>query len=422
MASADIDSFLSDERRAGRHESTGQFTLDAARAIARLEGAGLENPTDYLALMLRAASLLGAVGVEVNIGVREVRARWSFPHHPYVSADRLADALHRGEGFDEASRLLGLTLVTAGGREVEWSLGVGHYLRLLQGRLECGSASLNGPDMEGTLTVRRTGNLLRQLFQARDRAEEQRVLDTRGRYSHVAITVDRRPIARGWPRSVHPYIRGQWTDYMTVAHYYLMEGYVGPSNRLPAFTFPLQQGEEMATVSQEAHSLYRNNRFLLMGDYYEQKPRRSVVASDQNLLEMDTLFQAFLGVEPGQSVGAAFALPMTLSGQSQLILLLDGVATQPKAVDLGLPMLCVASARGLKTDISSLSVVEDEAYRQRLDALREAATGFITVARSQSSHYLLRRQDFSLARKLGQRVPEPLYAKEIREGILRRLG
>lgn len=417
-----MDQFLFDERRAGRHESTGQFTLDAARAMARMEGAALENSADYLALVLRAANLLGAARVEASIGVRQVQAKWSFPPSPSVAADRLADALHRGTGQDEASRLLALALVTADGREVEWSLGKAHWLRLRQGQLECTTTPLEETAWQGVLTVRRAGSLLGQIFQGRARAEEQNVLDHRGRYSPTEISVDRRLVARGWPRSVEPYVGGQWTDYMTTAHYYLMEGYVPPSEDLPGFVFPLQQGDEMVPLSQGADSLYRNSRFLSLGDYYEYKPRRAIVVSDTDLFEMDTLFQAFLGVEPGQQVGAAFALPMTLSGKGQLSFVVDGVATEPKTVDLGLPMLAVASGQGLKTDLSGLSVVEDDAYRQRLEALRVGAASVIAAARAQKSHFLLRRQDFSTSRKLGHRVGQPVYAKEVHEGILRRLG
>jgi len=271
----------------------------------------------------------------------------------------------------------------AGISDVSWSCG-GQTLRLSDTfKLE------NGPDSEPgwgefcwrgpklTLPQR-----LKRIF-ASANAEVQSLLYERARYYPEVVEVDGRKIERGWDR-YFPSARS-WYRRMSVP-YYLMEGYYADPG-LPRFLFPGLRMEQW----QRRGSLYR------WKGYRPQRKRgvNAVYSEHWNATAAPTLLREF---GPDATVlddshvecGIAIALPLTLEGPTEIRFLIDGVTSLPKRMELGLPGLqCVVSGEGLNLDLSNFGIVEDEAYKRRLNIAGDRIRSFTSIVQRLQGNFLL---------------------------------
>lgn len=82
--------------------------------------------------------------------------------------------------------------------------------------------------------------------------------------------------------------------------------------------------------------------------------------------------------EPQESADAAVLVSLHLAGQAQLVPVQHGVCLDPIRVDLGYQGLVVAfAADDMRTDLSGLKLIEDEAFQERLEGLRRTVDGVV---------------------------------------------
>ena len=81
---------------------------------------------------------------------------------------------------------------------------------------------------------------------------------------------------------------------------------------------------------------------------------------------------------PQESADAAVLVSLHLAGQAQMVPVQHGVCLDPIRRDLGYPGLVVAfAADDMRTDLSGLKLIEDEAYQERVEGLRRTVDGVI---------------------------------------------
>jgi hypothetical protein len=79
------DRLIDELRAAGRVDSTGEFTLDRAKAREKLRQFQLADPRRYVLLLVEAAVLKGAARIEFRIDADDMRM--SFDGRPFTAAD-----------------------------------------------------------------------------------------------------------------------------------------------------------------------------------------------------------------------------------------------------------------------------------------------------------------------------------------------
>ncbi len=421
-----IESYIAQSQAEGSLDSRGQFTLNRAMASGKLGSKLMRSSGDYTGRLIQLANSLQVTGpVNFRLGRSRMQTRFEFIPDTTVTPEEVAQAIETGQFTSRAVEHLATAMVAAPGECVSWEVdGVGE-VTYQDGRLTLRQeeAPVHGK-WTGLFTVRRKSRFLASLF-SKQPGLEHAAIYSRGRYSARSLRVDGREVESGWPRDARPYKSGFWTDYIVPGHYYLMEGYLGKTPELPPFKFPLS----LKWAEEEAPGVYRDRRFLLSrdGSFYvrknEEKGRPPFYAREE--LPMSSLYTAFLDCTPEDEFGAAFALPLCLTGPSQVTFLFDGVCAQPKGVDLGVPgLLCVASGGGLLTDLSGMAPVEDEAYQRAVESLRLAARRFFGEVIRYKNSYL----NCLLYNPLTVDIIEynkdcraDLYAKDVRTGILTRL-
>lgn len=134
---ADLDTMLGALRAAGRHETTGGFTLDAAKAREKLREFQLADPTRYVLLLVQALVLRGATQIDIETDADDLKILGKGAH-PFTR-DELGDLYVLL--FDEGPPRPGV-------REVALALNAAMALDPRWVRLECAGADGNGVRLE----------------------------------------------------------------------------------------------------------------------------------------------------------------------------------------------------------------------------------------------------------------------------------
>jgi len=416
---------LQDLESEGTRDSEGAFTVDLATALSKLQRFQLAEPGGYLLGARQVVNALGCESASFKLGLRTTRVDFTLAYTESVSATSLAMALSgRANWASPAARHLGIALragLGGGAREVVWTLGTSDRLVLRPGS----EAIVNSGPEEGMVRARiefkRAGGLL-QSIRARFSCEDHHSLCERSRFSKARVRLDGRDLEQGpmeSPKEDRPWYWGRSEPY------YLMKGFLGPATGLPEFHFPDVDLRKTALLGE---GLYRSNEFKDCDDHYRLRGIRFGSKRPEPTL-LHYFDENCQGSRVGEcfsiGCGAAFDLHLTLSGPSTLTWVIDGVSLEPVPMNLGCPGLrCVASAEGLRVDLTEFSVVDDAVSTARKKAVYQAARKFLGVVRKQRQQYMLLadQQGRQTKYSTGARVSWAMdYVGPFKKGLARRL-
>lgn len=414
-----VEQFLEQSDGGGVRDSEGAFTVDVARALEKLQAFQLANPGDYLLKVVQAAAALGAPEITFKVGLKAVKASFALNQLEAPVPESIAHSLAgRGEWESEAARHIGIALragIGAGFQKSIFRLGPDHFLSLSPGDAHCqGTRQATGEKVDIHFL---RGGLLRSL-RGLLFSQEHSILYERVRFASFGVKLDGRKVERGWPRTARA--QGHWYEYQSLP-YYLMEGYYAPGPSLPGFFPPAVDLKEHRSLDRAGH--FNTGELTDSGGYYEFKHRWRLTA-----MPIPTMYRVFdesMGIvartEYQPECGVIFCQPLKLTGRAELTFLLDGVSSVPVSVDLGCPgLLVVASAVGLNVDLTEFQIVQDEAYRTRVEAIRIAALRFIHDLNCYRRFYGMLhsaiKQNSSHAMS-----SNPSYSEDVRKGIQQRL-
>ena len=362
---------------------------DLDKALAQLAPFELAGEGDYLLKVVQAAHRLGCDRLNFKITRRGVVVELEFRYTEGVGSRAVALGLTGAEPWvSEAGRHLGIALVAGlgvGANEVVWSLAPGHYLKLGINYGKCRSKSTVG-QVAAQLSFMKEdwfGSFFRQAS-----CDEHHAVYNRANFSRFPIAVDSRAVGRGWSQPFkllnsyqdsRPWYEGHSLGYS------LMEGYLKPSQDLPAFFFPTVDLRYRVPV--EEH-VFRSSNFQVE-DHFLQAPQKSIRRSRPLFHFIDGAVEPDVNKLVDLQCGAALTLHLHLSGPCRVYFILDGVYSEAKEVNFGIPGLtCVVSGEGLQTDSTEYQVVEDDVYGKRLEALRGQVDRFLTAVKKHSGAFL----------------------------------
>ena len=402
---AGLDDFLDQARSAGRTESEGAFTVELTRALERLGQFQLAQPGLYLAKLMQVAHCLEARAIRFRLTPWKAEVVFRPESDQPLAITDLAEALAgRREWTSPAARHLGVALRAASGPQtggLAWQFG-DSSLKLRPGPIEWSQGQARGQ----ARFLHQRGGLLSLLSGQKFYASEHATVYERGRYSTMAIALDGRQIEKGWPTS-RP--GSNWFDYMS-GPYYLMEGFAPPSGALPGWRHPFS----LEPFGLDGGNLYRRSCF--------REEKKGIVNTSwlsKRIPEWQSLLLHLPFAAPlGDTIlcGAAFALPLSLTGPASVCFMLDGVPSSPCSLDLGCPgLLCLASGQGLTTDLTEFQIVQNDAFQARVNALRTALKPFLEAVMSC-------RLRFAKLWQPGEAGLGDSYQTEVREGIQKRLS
>lgn len=192
MKTDDLAHYLSTLGEGGTLDSHGVFTVDLEKSALKLQHHLLENPEDYLLLLVRASVAGGVESLNISLSYKKVHVAM---HLSDVALNRFVDGLLKKDG--QTSRASQLLLLAIGGAfdqkvsqvVIEWP----------GGRLTSDGQTLRGESGEGnegvlSLTFHRTGGFLSLRRRA---AAEHHAISRRCTFSPTFIYLDGRPITPG---------------------------------------------------------------------------------------------------------------------------------------------------------------------------------------------------------------------------------
>lgn len=374
-----LEQFL---EQSGTPESEGSFTVDINQALKKLGRFQLARPGEHLLKVVQAANALKFEELNIKLGIRTVYAKLEIPPEVDLSPETIALGLtERAPWSSRAARHLGVALQAALGSQdcnsACWRLGDGCLSLGGGGQVEC------RPDTTkarlGVIVFQRS-SLLKGVH-AKLFGEQHTVVHRRACFSEVPLRLDSREVLHGW--SCPNRRDGDWFDYTTVP-YFLMLGLVAPRDHLPGFRFrSAGTAGDYGSVAPLRNRAFKMCRNQMWDGYYELRG-----ATNRNRM----LYRYYnRGEYPSgdfRLFGAAFILPLKLSGPAEVRFLLDGVTSRPVAAQWGCPGLQVlVSGEGLAVDLTEFQVVENDLFQQRMEAVRIEASNFMAVARKQKHNY-----------------------------------
>ena len=330
MKTDDLAHYLSALGEGGTLDSHGVFTVDLEKSALKLQRHLLENPEDYLMLLVRASVAGGAERLNISLSYRKVRAEM---HLAEDALNRFVEGLLKTEQQpNRASRLLFLAVGGAFDQKVsqvvmEWP----------GGRLTSDGHTLRGESGSGTegvlsLTFHRDGGFLSLRRRA---AAEHQAVSRRCAFSATPIFLDGRLITPG--QVVLPVRRRSRTglpDALVLLEAFLRHG----SSKLDRTPSPAQV------------ALYRYEGSLCdSAETWEPGPGAVFL----RIIEKDC--------------GAYFQLS-SLQGKGRLELVKDGVCLEPLESDSWLRgSQMIVRTETVETDLSGLRARDSKELEALLD-------------------------------------------------------
>lgn len=199
-----IDALIADLEGEGTVESRGGFTLDRAKAREKMRQFQLADPREYLLHLVRAASLMGAQRISIDIDADDMHLRFDGQTFATTDFEELYDALF-GRADDQsvaARRHLALGLNAALGldpRRIEVRSGSAR-LRVAPGVDD--DFGVLDPPIEGTwIHARdrlRLGNLVRFFKNMADGLPEAALVRARCGFCPIELVVNGAPVPSGF--------------------------------------------------------------------------------------------------------------------------------------------------------------------------------------------------------------------------------
>lgn len=356
-----LQEFLAQEGAIGKRESSGTFTLDLGRAVEKLRRYQLQEPGFYLLKVLQSAVLAGARRVEVQVRRWDVKVDFTISEpgsYGYLSQimsrlDRPAEGRH-----DSALSYLVCGLQGAmglGPEMVEWV----HVSRQRHEVIQLHGSEISlkrsfQPPADRVVSgasrfhfyLRKTGRFFSLKHLLRSRAAESEVLVRRGQFAPVELLLDGRPLS------------GQrWAPERKES----LEIYVLAPGRAMDRGFQI----ELPDLSG-----YRK-----MGDRW-QSPK----TASRRFVQFRSPAAEHAIVDPPKDsrlrCRAVLQVPERSDEAAQVTFVRHGVCCSTRAVALGAPgTRCLVSAELLRTDLSGLEVIEDEAWQREVNNLSRLALG-----------------------------------------------
>ena len=340
----------------GELESQGAFQIDSLKASEKLEAFQLSHHGDYLVKFLQVACELMGGPFFLRIGVFHTTAIFSASTAHLSKLAALPGALL--EGNAEPNSLLdhfatGLRGCLATTKRADCFIDDKPFLRVKEGQTEwLGLPENSKPTSKITLKFSRR-SLLRGLKQSYLRADDHLALLERGRFYPSPILVDNRPIFQGWNRELK---HSRLSVANALGPFYLLEAYlkadsqlqtiVVPDNNKQDFTFREKGVYKWAISQRTTRSQWQSPTLFRITDDPPNRNRRF-------------------------SCGIALTVNSELDKMGRVSFLIDGAHTDSKRLDLGIPGIhAIVSGNGLTTDLGQFQIVEDELYRERVQALK----------------------------------------------------
>lgn len=355
----DLASFIEAQRAAGSFESAGSFTLALEKAVQKLSTHSLVNPEDYILKLVQCAVRLGVEELHVKLLKRSVLVFFETDiRERTVSVDALSLALAAPlEESEPARAYLALALCSASGQSPtelmwgEWSGDEGTILSLAAGRSEVFS-NAPFPRLEPLAPGRRFFLFFMRKPSSRlpmgQTAAEHAVISRRCCFSPIPIILDGLPLGPSLPL-VH--VPADPVSELTSPYLGALE--IRCYEQGPWLHWPAARAENRpwSNLPDGLHSLCAG----LPPVFRLRVPRN---------------FQLPM-TRPAQ-FSELYAVPITLYGASYLHYVQDGVLMNPvKGHDAGGGAFAILDGKHLKTDLTGLQVVVDDAVAQDLTRVTE---------------------------------------------------
>lgn len=212
MAS-DVDQLIAQLAAEGELDGTGGFTLDPAVALAKLREHQLRDPTLFVLCWVRAAVLLGATRIDIEIDADDVYLRFDGESLTERDFDHLwsAGVGSRGSPQVQACRelALGINGVFAWGAKHASVSGGG--LRVAFDReFAMQRVKLGEPTAGNVIHAKRPLGwdlVRRRTLDQRNQLPEELLLASACAYADVAIVLEGQPLNRDWTAPLDPWVR-----------------------------------------------------------------------------------------------------------------------------------------------------------------------------------------------------------------------
>lgn len=366
-----LEDYLKQQLEGGRLHSSGQFTLDLAKARERLQCYRLPGPSFYLLKLVQAAVASDAPRVKIRLGTAETIVSFcAVPDAGLGDVKALLDGLAAPfELTDGPLRHLVIGLGAALATEPErmrWLVRQGRNgLSLNFTGQQLKSEQLHfdpsqDQQVRCTLYLRHRYRWWRFWEAARRRAEDYHLLADRCRHSPVPVGVNGREFEFRWNyQALHAdreWYRG--TSFCLGEHYYLEPGSGLRFSRPPLPGYQMHHG-----VNVWKDALWSKNMPAVNGSeprcYFFQvfDAKGDVVPNRQMTSKLECR--------------AALMLPISLVGPARIGFVKDGVLLDYTSLELGLPGLVAhyPAPRDLKLDLTEFKVVQDQALESAISCL-----------------------------------------------------
>lgn len=350
---SEVSKFIDEDH--GPVESTGEFTLSPAKAREKLARYLLESTSDCLLRLVQAAVLDQANSISITISRYGFKLLANGATGPApgeleeLNADRLLS--------DRVSQAVH-SLVLAGAEVIyERTTGGLQRITLPSQLLEAKTSNKEEPRWSVEATFKRSffNSLVDGL---KDRAAFHRALH-RCRFSPVPITLGRRDIIDPYPdRATRPFFQKPIGGCLVSRNFSLYERYEIQSGAThEGFRcVPGSERQAFARMPEDATAPTLNGAFG---------------AFKNPSLQAAVLFHETVGGEGGLC-RRAIRIPVYLQGDGQLTVIHGGVTLEPVEFNFGCPGVEIIESLGdLKTDLSGLRLVRDDALDRRRSQLTE---------------------------------------------------
>lgn len=365
-----LEQFLHDSSSAGSHDSEGRFSLNLSRAFQKFSGHGGSSPYDFLLRAVQAAVAGRAPELRIDLGRRHLVVSFAADLRP------LGSVLTWISGSDQeptqAQKHLASALLAA---PPEWEL------RLPDGSIQRRQAEFEYSDhtCDGVIW-----KLPSEDFK---KSDLQRHLQARTAYSPIPVYLDGKATHESWKSSGPS--RGPYGDNVDLITVYTS----GEGFSLPRV--PLQETSEL----DEGWRLWggcggwftRSTAFPLGRPCWLSKIDKDVDAN--STLKRWRLSRAIRRPLYGQETGS-------------VVFVIDGVTSLPQKLEKLEGVEVIEHAHWAKTDLSGLSVVQDDAYHAFVSELQDQGA-FLNQVLAQ--HY----GSFRPTRRGKAKKPDPELARNI---------